>query len=246
MQFPRRRFSAVDPALKWRYHGIAAGESVRGWIVGPMVVLDTHWKLAGAPGEKDHTEPCLKFLTRGALKCRCEELPIATRETGYVPFQTTLGEQIVFTCSKTTGRHVELIGVFTPCEFTRPKVPKAPLKVRTVLEDEVGVITTRNMQRRTPADITPWLLHLWGIPELKAYALAARDTPNHHEENGHGPGRNGAGTGSTDQREREPAPRAVRVDSSTPTPAPVDFGAIARAATSPGRGNRRSKKSDGA
>ncbi len=139
---------------------------VHGWIVGP-----TEWVVTHHYGV---THPCHSILTAGELVCPHCAARRPTRWTGYVPVRTETGQPVCAVVGENVRPVVDAIPVWGAVKVFKGEG-------RT---DPVGVTPQRNVppwsasleERQTPLDITPWLLTLWGIPEVIDWAARRTDT----------------------------------------------------------------------
>jgi len=161
--FESEEFRLLDPQLQWHAVAPKATEPVRGWITGPLVVQTVHFS-----GQAD--KPCRSKITKGAMKCRCDEEPISARQKGYIPVRTKDGRKLVIIMCATTAKVVREIAHGSPVEFWRPKTPKSPLAVKYLLAEELGEMASKNMRTKQPDDIRPYLIHvLWQDAAVARY-----------------------------------------------------------------------------
>src|SRR5262245_42362924 len=107
-------------SLNWTTVTIGKGETLKGWLAGPLVNVECHW-LNGA------SRACRAAITKGVLKCYCEEEFNQVRTIGYVPLLTKEGDKFVILLSKTVAVKVRDYAYGVPVKFSRPKRDKAPL-----------------------------------------------------------------------------------------------------------------------
>jgi hypothetical protein len=140
--------------LQWRYVAVPIGTTIRGWVAGPVVGVWTHWRT--------FTKPCHRCLTDGKLPCSLG-IKCVPRFVAYMPLiEEKRREQIVVMLSRTAALKYELIAHATPVECSRPNVRNnPPLVVRACTPDELSASGTKNVGKREPEDIRPYLLHLW-------------------------------------------------------------------------------------
>lgn len=152
--------------LRWKYLRIAPGEQVEAWIAGALVGVDCHW--AGC------SKPCRDAMTGGKLPCYWCEQKAKRRWVGYLPlYQWQPYRQIVITVSPDVGLglvETARLGVWSL--FGRTMGVRDPLYVRFP-NDHTNRALPVTLHRKGPADIRPWLLHLWQDEELEQFFLPA-------------------------------------------------------------------------
>jgi len=152
-------FQSVQPTdlpleLRWRYVPVEGGETLHAWIVGPPVGVKVHWS--------DYSKPCRHAITGGKLKCPLGP-NCSPRFICYVPLlEVKRREQIVIIASKSVFPTVASFAHGSPVEIARPKSKNnPPLRITSVNPDTVGGMSSKNVAKRKPEDIRPYLLHLW-------------------------------------------------------------------------------------
>lgn len=159
--FPSEEFDLREPELQWFTRAPKTGQPERGWVSGPLVLVTCHHTAAG--GDK----PCRSIITRGAVKCACEDAPVSARQKGYLPLRKPDGGKVVILMCATTAKRAVLLARGTPVEFWRAPGKTQPLNVKVLLPEELGLHASANKARQSPDDIRPYLIHvLWQDPVL--------------------------------------------------------------------------------
>jgi len=147
-----------DPLL-WRTHYIAAGESLVGISVGPLVCPQVHWL-------RNRSTPCLRALTEGALRCPCETEVLAVRRIAYLPLVSSDGERVVTVLSNNCAAKLGNLAHRTALRINRPKTPCAPLVAIRVRDFDVPGLAIKKADKLQPQDIREYLCRLWNIDSL--------------------------------------------------------------------------------
>ena len=160
-------FTPIEPDVipvekRWRVHKIEPGNQVKGFKVGPLVMVEVHWA-------DPHSKPCRCSITGGKVPCPCKEEMWATRKIGYLPLQTALGENVVVILSNSVAAIVKPLKQGAPISLSRSLVPKTPLRYSVWGDYECGAEKRKRVEKYAPANIQPFLLHLWGDQVLNEY-----------------------------------------------------------------------------
>jgi len=161
--FQSETIKLLPAELQWRTVVPKKGESLRGWVVGPLCLHTVHFV-------NKASRPCRNLLTGGGMHCYCATKPMSARQVGYQPFLTQAREKVVVLMCATTARKMSHFGQGSPLEFWRQNKDKSGLNVKHVMAEELGDINTANIARQKPWDIRPYLLKvLWQDSELVTY-----------------------------------------------------------------------------
>jgi len=158
--FESEEVTPVDPALCW--HVVKVGQEVplRGFVAGPVQVVTCHqWGKV--------SKPCWSRISKGQLACpRCEDRA-ARRQIGYLPiWEAQSLKQLVVIVSKTMVPIAQAAPFRSAVMCIMPKTKGLPMKITPEQDIHTHTGNRRLLMTRTPHDIRPYLLHLWGQPEL--------------------------------------------------------------------------------
>ena len=149
----------TDPQLEWTYTPVRGGESVRGWIAGNPVAIESH--------HEDYTKPCRAWISDGKLPC-WRGRTCVTRLVSYVPLYTCPElEKIVVLVSKSVALKIPKCVTHVPVKISRPTTKNnPPLRLNWEAGADFPERQTKQIRNRLPADIRPYLLHLWQDEEI--------------------------------------------------------------------------------
>ena len=161
--FSSERIELLAPHLQWRTNTIGPGNSVRGWIAGPLQVVSVHFV-------NKASRPCRSKITSGKLLCYCAATPISVRQLAYLPLITQAREKVVVLMCATTARKASILAVTQEVEFWRPQRAKAPLAIKILVPGELGTSPFTEVIKKKPHDIREYLLRvLWQDLDLINY-----------------------------------------------------------------------------
>lgn len=153
----------LAPHLQWRTVVPKQGETVRGYVAGPLIVTTVHYVGKAS-------KPCRQKLTKGELKCYCVEAMNSARQIGYLPIITQGREKLVILMCATTARKASLLPHTQEVEFWRPSKSKVGLAFKQLVKGELGDDTLPNFIKKAPHDIREYLWRvLWQDSELCSY-----------------------------------------------------------------------------
>lgn len=145
--------------LVWEFIKLQPGQTVKGWINGPLVGLACHWD--------NGTKPCRDKLTGSTLHCRYCKAEMKTGWVGYLPFYDELGRKCVVAIGREMERSVNALSLGQAVKIGKGKWKTAKV---TVQVNEWCVSPCPYFGRlRAPHDIRPWLLVLWKDAELTSH-----------------------------------------------------------------------------
>lgn len=149
----------LDPRLLWKVIPVPKPSGLRAWKVGPHVGVWTH--------HVGVSQPCWSRLTDGAVLCpHCVDRE-RVRWIAYLPvcLRSTLHQRVII-ISRTAGPVSDSIPIGSPVRFSPPATRGLPTLVAADDGDMPPESERARISTRPPADIRPYLLHLWGVPEL--------------------------------------------------------------------------------
>jgi len=173
--FESEEIRLLPAHLQWRTVVPKQGESVKGWIVGPIQIHTVHFT-------QKASRPCRDKITKGKVLCYCANAPQSARQVGYQPLLTRDREKLVVLMCATTAAKVKMIAHGTPVEFWRSQKCKTGLHVKQVLAEDLGTVATGNAARMKPHDIRPYLLQiLWQDAALISYFDKSHSATGHSD-----------------------------------------------------------------
>jgi hypothetical protein len=140
----------------WNWLNPDLGKSINGWLAGPLVGVETHWK--------GTTQPCRRYITGGRMRCYCSLDHSGTEWKGYVPIWDENGVQSFAIIGERYFELANTITLFAPVSVTRLRSAGAPVCVKQSAWTENGPPITDG--RLKAKDLRPWLLKLWGDKDL--------------------------------------------------------------------------------
>ena len=138
---------------------LALGKSMMGFLVGPIVGLNTHYV--------NRTVPCLSDVTKGRLKCYCSRMQLESVWKGYVPLIDKDGVSCFTQICVTYAELAYKAPLFAPVVVTRMTHKGAPYAVK--YEQWSDIDPRSHFGIRHPVDLKPWLLKLWGDETLNKW-----------------------------------------------------------------------------
>lgn len=161
--FESEEIRLLPTELQWRTVVPKQGESVKGWLIGPLQVFTCHY-------HSNASRPCRDKITKGGMLCYCSKTPTSSRQIGYQPLLTRDREKLVVLMCATTAKKVKMYAHGLPVEFWRPNKEKTPLCVKQILAEDLGTQASANIHAIKPHDIKPYLLNvLWQDTALLTY-----------------------------------------------------------------------------
>jgi hypothetical protein len=154
MLFPTCNVPDLPDYLKWRTLPLKPGESIEGWIAGPVVPVLCHWV-------RRRSFPCMVHMTSGKLPCQCQLKPTSLRLVGYCPLIDKYKERYVIVLSPLITRAVQQIKAGTCIKFSRPTTAKRPLWHVVLPDTHISGEMSKKMRQISVHDISEYLLHLW-------------------------------------------------------------------------------------
>lgn len=161
MLLPQSEIPILPDALKWETVPLGPDESLEGWIAGPVQVVQTHWDKF-----RNCSRPCRAFMSKGAVRCPCEDEPIRMRVIGYVPVIDKYKKKFVVILSALVAHEAGKLKQGEAVKFLRPKIANRPVRIVRLGEGAIASSVGQLVRDRKPADIGEYLLHLWQDREL--------------------------------------------------------------------------------
>lgn len=135
----------------WDWLNPRLGQSLTGWLAGPVIGVETHWM--------GRTQPCRRYITGGRMKCYCSTNALGTEWKGYVPLWDANGVQAFAVIGERFADLAYSIPHFSPVSVTRLKSAGSPVCVKQ--SDWTDSPPPSRGDVLKPKDIRPWLLKLW-------------------------------------------------------------------------------------
>jgi hypothetical protein len=140
----------------WNWLNPAVGKSVPGWLIGPIVGVQTHYL--------NYTVPCRSDVTKGRMKCFCSGMHLESVWKGYVPLIDADGVQSFAVMGERYADVSYAVPLFAPVEVCRMRQAGCPIAVkRSEWTTEPPLLHGESPR---PRDIRPWLLKLWRDTDL--------------------------------------------------------------------------------
>lgn len=142
--------------LKFSYLKLDPGKVTKGWISGPSISIDTHF----AAG----TKPCLNMLTEGKILCKFCIAELRKSFTVFQPFYSDLGEKMVALLGENSKELCDALSYGEQIIISKGKHKNSSYRLRQ--ETFTSFACAYLIRLENQHDIRPWLLQLWGMPEL--------------------------------------------------------------------------------
>lgn len=140
----------------WDWLNPKIGQTLNGWLCGPVVGVETHWL--------GRTQPCRHALTGGRMRCYCQTSNLAKEWKGYVPLLDENGVQAFAIVGERFCELAFSIPMFAPVSVSRLRSAGSPVCVKQSAWTDSP--PPHDAGSRKPRDIRPWLLKLWKDDEL--------------------------------------------------------------------------------
>lgn len=147
------------PVANWESIEVLEGKPWKGFKAGPVIGVPTHYF--------DNTVGCRKALTRGALPCACDTMPIETRWRGYLPMWDLAGVRWVVILGERYGRQAMTIGNLKQLIVSR--APERGNPIRAVEQLWTVEQPPLNKAEKLPQDIRRWMLRVWSDSQLSQW-----------------------------------------------------------------------------
>lgn len=162
-------------AGKTRYRvKLDIGKSMVGWLVGPIIGLQTHYL--------NSTRPCREDVTRGRMNCYCKRMKLESVWKGYVPLIDRDGVHCFVQICDTYAELAYKVRVFSPVKVTRMTHRGSPYAVKE--DDWTDADPRSRFDFKRPFDVRPWLLKLWGDDELTKWLAEHPEVTDQEQQPG--------------------------------------------------------------
>ena len=150
--------------LRWRTIPIPRPMPLYAFVAGPMVGIWAHNNQFIKA-----SKPCLKWITAGKLDCpACGHASL--RQIVYLPcFVEKTWDRRVLILSKTTCQGMRDAQFGDRFSAQQDPTPNQPAVVKPVEGRNVTDVLHPRIRNRGPQDIRLYLIHLWGIEQLKEF-----------------------------------------------------------------------------
>lgn len=155
----------------WDWLNPKIGQSLNGWLCGPVIGVETHYL--------GRTQPCRRFITNGRMTCYCQRANLGAEWKGYVPLFDSNGVQAFAIIGERYAELAFSIPLFSPVTVSRLRSAGQPVCVKQ--SDWTDQPPPARGDKLKPKDIRPWLLKLWGDKDLIEWFAAHPEAATEHQ-----------------------------------------------------------------